>query len=73
MPDEPLTPGEVAANILNDSARIETLICAWVDKEGLWTWYKLGSTTTVIGICEVLKARYVEECMPCHDDDDEEK
>ena len=70
MPDEPLTPGEVAANILNDSAKIETLICAWVDKDDQWTWYKIGSSVIVIGILDILKTRFIEECMGPEDDEE---
>ena len=66
MADE-LTVGEVAANMLNVK-KPGCLIAAWIDEDGLATWYKIGSSLMVVGLCEVLRQRYVEEML----EDDEE-
>jgi hypothetical protein len=62
-----LTPGEVAANLLG-ARGVTCLLCAWLDESGRWTWYKIGSSVTVIGLMDVLKARYLEECAEEEDE-----
>jgi len=65
--DEPLTAGEIAANLLGAQG-IRTCICAWVDAEGHAVWYKMGSTFEAIGICIALIDEFKDEVLEEDDD-----
>ncbi len=66
MTDEPLTAGEIAANLLG-AGDIRTCVCAWVDSKGSVVWYKMGSSMEAIGICSVLI-----DAFKCEVEEDEE-
>ena len=67
MTDDPLTTGEIAANLLGAKG-VAVCICAWVDEEGRAIWYKIGSSLTAVGLLRTLARMYEEEMMG--DDDD---
>ena len=68
MTDEPLTAGEIAANLLG-AKDIRTCICAWVDAEGHAVWYKMGSALEAIGLTHVLMDIFEDEFVGEEDDD----
>ena len=65
--EDKLTPGEIAANLLGAQG-VTSCICVWIDGADRVTWYKMGSSLTAIGLLEVLRQRYMDEC--CEEDDD---
>ena len=69
MTDEPLTAGEIAANLLGAQG-ITTCVCAWLDKDGKATWYRMGSLVEAIGLIHILMRRFEEECL---EDEEEEE
>ncbi len=70
MADE-LTVGEVAANMLNVK-KPACLIAAWVDENGLTTWYKIGSTLMMLGLCDYLHKLYLDGLDFKEDEEDGE-
>ena len=69
--DEPLTAGEIAANLLG-AKDIRTCICAWVDAAGHAVWYKMGSAWEAIGICEIMRDQFMGEIEEAKYEEDEE-
>ncbi|MDD5547106.1 MAG: hypothetical protein PHO67_08150 [Candidatus Omnitrophica bacterium] len=69
MTDEPLTVGEIAANLLG-AQDTRCLLCAWVDKEDRATWYKTGSTLSIVGLLHALLSRFEDELMEDEEEDD---
>lgn len=72
MITDPITPAEVAANLLNDSGKIEGLVVAWHTTNGNVVHFTAGSVIVQAGLMQYLETIVSDLMAELEEADNEE-